>query len=150
MINVGREAMLAVGCIQAQRCHTDSCPTGVATHNKWLMHGLDPDLKSVRAANYITGLRSELLSLGRACGSAHPALIDPGRIEIVASGYQTSPMREVFGYEPDWPVLSPARRQEVEGLVGAPASHEPAGPDAGEHGGFPGAGDPSRRHMDLR
>ena len=32
MINVGREAMLAIGCIQAQRCHTGACPTGVATN----------------------------------------------------------------------------------------------------------------------
>jgi glutamate synthase domain-containing protein 2 len=51
MVNVGREAMLAIGCIQAQRCHTGSCPTGVATQSKWLMHGLDPDVKHARAAN---------------------------------------------------------------------------------------------------
>jgi hypothetical protein len=150
MINVGREAMLAVGCIQAQRCHTGSCPTGVATHNRWLMRGLDPDLKSARAANYIVGLRSELLSLGRACDSPHPALIDPDRIEVVSTRYSTAPMREVFGYEPGWPVMSPARREEIGALVGAPSAHRPAGPDAGEHAGFPGAGDPERRHMDLR
>ena len=29
--------MMAIGCIQAQRCHTGRCPTGVATQNKWLM-----------------------------------------------------------------------------------------------------------------
>ena len=28
MVNVAREAMLAIGCIQAQKCHTDTCPTG--------------------------------------------------------------------------------------------------------------------------
>ena len=54
MVNVAREAMLAIGCIQAQKCHTDTCPTGVATQNAWLAHGLDPALKSVRAANYVT------------------------------------------------------------------------------------------------
>src|ERR671917_1654196 len=48
MVNVAREAMLAIGCIQAQKCHTDTCPTGVATQNAWLAHGLDPQLKSVR------------------------------------------------------------------------------------------------------
>ena len=42
MVNVGREAMLAVGCIQAQKCHTGECPTGVATQNPWLARGLDP------------------------------------------------------------------------------------------------------------
>jgi hypothetical protein len=150
MINVGREAMLAIGCIQAQRCHTGSCPTGVATHSRWLMHGLDPDVKSSRAANYIVGLRSELLSLGRACGARHPALIDPARIEVVSSRYASAPMREVFGYEPDWPVMSPSRRDETAALIGDPAPHEPAGPAAGEHAGFPGAGDPTRTHMDLR
>src|SRR3954451_6453252 len=40
MVNVAREAMLAVGCIQAQKCHTDHCPTGVATQDPWLSHGL--------------------------------------------------------------------------------------------------------------
>ena len=49
-VNVGREAMLSIGCIQAQRCHTGRCPTGVTTNSKWLMRGLDPDLKWVRCA----------------------------------------------------------------------------------------------------
>ena len=48
-INIGREAMLAVGCIQAQRCHSGHCPTGVATQNKWLMRGLDPTSKAAEA-----------------------------------------------------------------------------------------------------
>ena len=76
MINVGREAMLAVGCIQVQKCHTDRCPTGVATQNRWLTRGLDPTLKSVRAANYIKTLRRDLLKVSEACGVEHPALID--------------------------------------------------------------------------
>ena len=53
MINVGREAMMAIGCIQAQQCHTNHCPTGVATQNPWLVRGLDPTLKAARLANYI-------------------------------------------------------------------------------------------------
>lgn len=61
MVNVAREAMLALGCIQAQKCHTDHCPTGVATQNQWLQRGLDPTLKSVRVANYIRTLRRDLL-----------------------------------------------------------------------------------------
>jgi glutamate synthase domain-containing protein 2 len=150
MINVGREAMLSVGCIQAQRCHTGSCPTGVATQNRWLMRGLDPDVKSARAANYVVGLRGEILSLARACGARHPALLDPDRIEIVSQRYASAPLREVFGYEPGWPIVSAARRAETEQLIGAPAPAPPPGPAAGEHAGFPGAGDPSRRHMDAR
>ncbi len=40
-INVAREAMMSIGCIQAQVCHTNRCPTGVATQNKWLQKGID-------------------------------------------------------------------------------------------------------------
>ena len=57
MVHVGREAMLAIGCIQAQRCHTGHCPTGVATQNRWLMSGLNPAYKAARLANYIVTLR---------------------------------------------------------------------------------------------
>jgi glutamate synthase domain-containing protein 2 len=49
-VNVGRGAMLAIGCIQAQNCHTDIGPTGAGTPNRWLARGLDPELKSVRLA----------------------------------------------------------------------------------------------------
>jgi glutamate synthase domain-containing protein 2 len=150
MINVGREAMLSIGCIQAQRCHTGDCPTGVATHNRWLMRGLDPKLKSARAANYIVALRAELLSLARACGARHPALIEPDRIEIVSERYASASLREVFGYEPDWPVVSGARRQETHALIGRAAPAPPPGPEAGEHAGIPGVGDPTREHMDTR
>src|ERR1019366_1833956 len=69
MVNVGREVMLALGCIQAQRCHTGRCPTGVATQSSWLVHGLDPSIKSVRVANYLQALRHELLLLAHACGT---------------------------------------------------------------------------------
>ncbi len=124
MIAVGREAMLAIGCIQAQRCHTGRCPTGVATQSRWLMHGLDPQLKSARAANYLVALRAELLALARSCGVAHPALVTPEHIEIVTERYGSASLMDVFGYQPDWPVLSAARRAELERLVcqGAPCS----------------------------
>jgi glutamate synthase domain-containing protein 2 len=102
MVNVAREAMLAIGCIQAQRCHTGHCPTGVATQNKWLMRGLDPTLKSARLANYITTLRKELQSLAAACGAAHPALVPLDQIDIVVSSIESKPARVVYGYQPGW------------------------------------------------
>jgi glutamate synthase domain-containing protein 2 len=124
LINVGREAMLAVGCIQAMRCHTGRCPTGVATQSRWLMHGLDPELKSSRAANYVVALRAEILALARSCGVPHPALVAPANIEIVSERYGSAPLMAVFGYQPDWPVLSAARRMEIERLATAPGRGE--------------------------
>jgi glutamate synthase (ferredoxin) len=102
LVNVGREAMLALGCIQAQRCHTGHCPTGVATQNRWLMRGLDPTLKSARLANYLVALRKELAALARACGHAHPALVPLDALDIVESSTRTICARDAFGYQPGW------------------------------------------------
>ncbi len=106
MVNVGREAMMAIGCIQAQRCHTGKCPAGVATQNPWLVHGLDPSLKSARLANYVTVLRKDLLALSRACGVHHPALVSLDHFDVLDDRFGTRPAREVFGYRPDWGVPS--------------------------------------------
>jgi glutamate synthase domain-containing protein 2 len=103
LINVAREAMLAIGCIQAQRCHTDHCPTGVATQNKWLMRGLDPTLKSARLANYVTALRMELLQLSHACGVVHPTLVPVDQIDLV-DGLTTRNARDGFHYRAGWGV----------------------------------------------
>lgn len=97
-VNVGREAMLAAGCIQAQKCHTGHCPTGVATHNAWLTRGLDPTDKSVRVANYIAGFRRELRQLSNAMGADHPRDIDPAMVEIRVDANQNVPVRELYGY----------------------------------------------------
>ena len=96
MINIAREAMMAIGCIQAQICQTGKCPTGVATHNKWLMRGLDPTDKSARLANYITTLRKEILQLCHACGTNHPAMITTDSFEILQEGYQSRSVKECF------------------------------------------------------
>ena len=98
-VNVGREAMLSIGCIQAQRCHTGRCPTGVATQSKWLMHGLDPELKAARCANYIVRLRAELGDLARTCGVPHPALVPLEQLEIISEPFRRTDLAALFGYE---------------------------------------------------
>lgn len=108
MINVARTAMFSIGCIQAQRCHTGRCPTGVATQSRWLEHGLDPALKSVRCANYIATVRFELLTLARACGYVHPALVPLDAIELLDADLQTVQADKLFGYEPGWGLPAPA------------------------------------------
>jgi len=117
MINVGREAMMAIGCIQAQRCHTGHCPTGVTAQNRWLIRGLDPGLKSVRCANYILTLRKELLQLSRACSAAHPALVARERLELIDPGFQSRPVSEVFGYRDGVGAWSEAGRERVTRMM---------------------------------
>jgi glutamate synthase (ferredoxin) len=98
VVSVGREALLSIGCIQAQRCHTNHCPTGITTHNRWLVRGVDPVLKSSRLANYIVGLRKELLALSHACGVRHPAQITPDQLELLDGQFGSKTVSDVFGH----------------------------------------------------
>ena len=109
--------MLAIGCIQAQRCHTGRCPTGVTTNNRWLTRGLDPTLKSVRCANYLVVLRKELLELSRACGQPHPALVTIDSFEILDERFGARPAREVFAYEDTWGVPGPTESSRIRGSL---------------------------------
>jgi len=99
--------MFAVGCIQAQRCHTDRCPTGVATQNPRLTRGLDPASKSVRCANYLAALRYEIERVAWACGVDHPAKITTDQIELIESDWRSQSFESVIGYST---VDNPRRR----------------------------------------
>jgi len=124
-VQVGREAMLAIGCIQAQRCHTGRCPTGVATQSRRLERGLDPGHKSVRVANYLVTLRQELLRLARACGHDHPGRVRADQVEVLDAMQRSVAIGELAGYEPDW------GRPSADDLAGLrrewPVSPTPAG-----------------------
>ncbi len=117
MVNVGRESMLAVGCIQAQRCHTGKCPTGVATQSPWLMRGLDVTLKSARLANYILTLRKEILLLSRACGCPHPALVTADQMDILDDRLRTRSVRDHFGYGEGWGLPSSHDLNEIRAIM---------------------------------
>ncbi|MGR3812324.1 FMN-binding glutamate synthase family protein [Jiulongibacter sp. NS-SX5] len=102
VINVAREAMISIGCIQAQVCHNNSCPTGIATNNKWLTAGLDPKLKSVRFANYMKNLTKEIMEITHACGYEHPSQFNMDDIDIsMGDNNHTAPLRVAYGYQKD-------------------------------------------------
>ena len=74
----------------------------MATQSRWLQHGLDPELKSVRCANYLVTLRSELQCLAHACGRVHPSLIPLEAIGLPDADLQSVRVDELFGYKPGW------------------------------------------------
>ncbi|MEM8963446.1 MAG: FMN-binding glutamate synthase family protein [Acidobacteriota bacterium] len=121
LVMLAREPMLAIGCIQAQRCHSGHCPTGVATQNSWLLRGLDPTGKAERCANYVLTLRKEILRLCRACRLDHPALVTPEAFEIMDGTFGCRELSEVFGYEAGWGQPSESELAGVRGLMAAQA-----------------------------
>ncbi|MET0727788.1 MAG: FMN-binding glutamate synthase family protein [Acidimicrobiales bacterium] len=132
LVNVGREAMFAIGCIQAQKCHTDRCPTGVATQNVWLSGGLDPSLKSVRASNYVRTLRRDLLKVSEACGLLHPGLISGEDVDVLHGHERAVPLHELYGYEPGWGQPSAADQAAVRELMAATAPEGGAAPPSAD------------------
>ncbi|HYH34014.1 MAG TPA: FMN-binding glutamate synthase family protein [Nocardioides sp.] len=117
LVAVGREAMLAIGCIQAQKCHTDHCPVGVATQNPRYVRGLDPALKSVRLANYVATMRRDLLKVSEAVGVAHPGLITADDVDLADGVRRSSSVREIYGYQPGWGQVGPALAQDIVSLM---------------------------------
>lgn len=100
LINVAREAMMSIGCIQAQLCHTNRCPSGVATQNKWLQAGIDPTLKSERFCNYIQYFRKELLEITHASGYEHPCEYHMRDVETTTDDHnQIRTLEDTYGYE---------------------------------------------------
>ena len=117
IINVAREATSSIGCIQAQKCQSGHCPTGIATQNKWLMRGLDPADKSARLANYIVSLRKEMMQLCRACGVDHPSKIQPEHFEIIHPDFRSSRLSDRFSVGPLDDVACSTGNQLIESRV---------------------------------
>ena len=117
MVNVAREAMMSIGCIQSQKCHTDHCPTGVATQNAWLVRGLEPVSKGERCAQYIRTFRKEMVKVTEAVGVAHPGLITAEDVDIFCGDYEARSLREVYGYQPGWGTLGPDLVREITELM---------------------------------
>jgi len=81
-LNVAREAMMSIGCIQAQVCHTNRCPSGVATQSKWLQRGINVPLKSERLAQYFKTFRKEFIEITHAAGYEHPCQFTMKDIDV--------------------------------------------------------------------
>ncbi len=99
-INVAREAMMSIGCIQAQICHTNRCPSGVATQNRWLQAGINVPLKSDRLAQYFKTFRKELIEITHAVGYEHPCEFTMDDIQVnVDDDFLHSDLQSTYGYE---------------------------------------------------
>jgi len=124
MVNVAREAMMSIGCIQSQRCHSDKCPTGVATQKPWLVRGLDPVDKGDRCGMYLMTLRKELMKVSAAVGVAHPSLITPHDLEIMNGDYESRTLARIYDYKDHWGQLGPELVDEITSVLRTKATFD--------------------------
>jgi len=75
--NAARTFMFAIGCVMSQRCHTDKCPTGIATQNPNRQRGLVLEDKSQRVANFHRNTLKRLGEFVAAAGLEHPHDLTP-------------------------------------------------------------------------
>src|SRR5689334_6971560 len=142
--------LMALGCIQSQHCHTDHCPTGVATQDPIRQKALVVPSKIERVFNFHRHTLESLKELVQAAGLQHPNEITANHIvrrvgggrvkllmhhlEFVAPG---ALLRAVAG-EADWPFnvyrlywpmasarsFAPQAGVDIPGYVSAPEAHE--------------------------
>lgn len=101
-----RAMMMAVGCIQALECNTNTCPTGVATQNEKLMKGLVVDNKKVRVANYHEETIKSFVELLGAAGLAEPDLINRSHIYKRTADKNSVSYEELYPYIPKGSLLN--------------------------------------------
>ena len=78
--NAGRGFMFALGCIQAQTCHTGNCPTGVTTQDPQRQKALVVETKADRVFHYHQNTLMALKELVQAAGLDDPAGITASHI----------------------------------------------------------------------
>ena len=78
--NSARGFMFSLGCIQAQHCHTGTCPTGVATQDPVRQQALVVPDKMTRVANFHRNTLEALRELVQAAGLQHPRQITASHI----------------------------------------------------------------------
>lgn len=78
--NAARGFMFALGCIQSQSCHTDRCPTGIATQDPGRWRKLDVPDKATRVFQFHRNTLRALRDLLCAAGLDDPAQLGPEHI----------------------------------------------------------------------
>jgi glutamate synthase domain-containing protein 2 len=86
--NAARGFMFALGCIQAQSCHTGMCPTGVSTQDPARQRGLVVPTKAERVYLYHLNTLMALQELVQAAGLEHPGDITASHIVRRCSDHQ--------------------------------------------------------------
>ena len=76
-VNAARGFMFALGCIQSMSCHTNRCPTGVATQNPWRSRALVVPDKAERVWRFHARTVGALAELLAAAGLSHPDELKP-------------------------------------------------------------------------
>ena len=85
-VSSARGFMFSLGCIQAMKCATGRCPTGITSVEPRLIKGLDPADKAVRVARYAAKMREEVEIIAHSCGLTDASRFTPKHVTDIERG----------------------------------------------------------------
>ena len=97
-VNTARGFMFSLGCIQALRCHQNTCPTGITTHNRRLQRALVVEEKYQRVANYAMNMNREIDMIAHSCGLRHARELRREHVRIVQANHQSVALSMLYPY----------------------------------------------------
>lgn len=97
-VNTARGFMFALGCIQAMRCHTNTCPTGITTHDPKLQRGLVVAEKRERVAHYCANMNREIDMIAHACGLHHAREFRREHVRVVQADGRSTALNMLYPY----------------------------------------------------
>ncbi|MES1956338.1 FMN-binding glutamate synthase family protein [Salinisphaera hydrothermalis] len=96
--NAARPFMFALGCVQSQRCHTNHCPTSVATQDPWRQRALDVPGKAERVYHYHCNTLRVLAGIVAAAGLDHPGQLQPRHIYRRVDANKALPLDALYDF----------------------------------------------------
>lgn len=111
--NSARGFMFAVGCIQSRSCHTNTCPTGVATQDPFRQKALDVPSKAERVASFHKNTLKSLASIVGAVGLSHPSQLQPYHIARRLEDGQIKLLSKFYYFTDEGALLDQSARSDV-------------------------------------
>jgi glutamate synthase domain-containing protein 2 len=108
--NAARGFMFALGCVQAQSCHTDHCPSGVATQNPLRQKALVVEDKAERVRRFHDNTLEALSELIGAAGLVHPKDLTPMHLLKRVSAHEVKSFAEIYTFLADRELLAGSAR----------------------------------------
>jgi glutamate synthase domain-containing protein 2 len=97
-VNSARGFMFSLGCIQALRCHQNTCPTGITTHNPRFQRGLVVEDKAARVANYCRNMNKEIDMIAHSCGLIHAREFGREHVRLVQADGSSRALNMIYPY----------------------------------------------------
>jgi glutamate synthase domain-containing protein 2 len=107
--NAARAFMFSLGCVQSMRCHTDTCPTGVATQSPARQRALVIPEKAERVARFQRSTLDALHEIVVACGLSSPDEFTPDGLRQRISAVEMRSMDELYPFVEAGELLDGAR-----------------------------------------